>query len=207
MRLIPGLLAAATLALATSANAAINLSNVQNPTGFIDAEGREWLPAGEGGLPFGVDPTQAMSAQCNVLTGWCGNQWNSLHWASLSEVSQMIAEITGQPAPPPGLTSLNGAGADLLQAALGDTMYVMGNSFDTAVTRDGYALNTFARFDFTTAPYVATGVGSYGTFKCTSTCDDPEFTAMGWVAVPEPSTLALMVTGVGIVLLARRRAT
>jgi hypothetical protein len=207
MRLITGLLATATLALATSANAAIDFQNVQNPTGYIDAQGREWLPAGEGGLPAGVDPLQAMSAQCNVLTGWCGNQWNSLHWASLSEVAQMVAQVTGQPLPPPGTNILNGAGAAALEADLGYTSNFLGNTYDTGVTRDGYALNVYAQFDFQNPPYAATGAGSYGTFKCVSTCNDPEFTALGWVAVPEPSTLALMVAGVGIVLLARRRAT
>jgi hypothetical protein len=119
----------------------------------------------------------------------------------------MVAQVTGQPLPPPGTNILNGAGAAALEADLGYTSNFLGNTYDTGVTRDGYALNVYAQFDFQNPPYAATGAGSYGTFKCVSTCNDPEFTALGWVAVPEPSTLALMVAGVGIVLLARRRAT
>jgi len=190
-----------------TANADISWQNdIENATGYIDAEGREWLPAGTGGLPLGTDPIQAMSAQCNVLTGWCGNQWNSLHWASESDVAQMIAEVTGQPLPPIGTFSNNGAGAIALEVGLGSTMFIQGNSFDTGVTRDGYAMNVAVKTQFG-APYTVTGAGTYEVFQCTSTCNDPEFTAMGWVAVPEPSTLAVMAVGVGAVFLVRRRKT
>jgi hypothetical protein len=207
MRLFTGLLATSALTLSLSANAQISWYNdIRNATGYIDAEGREWLPALVDGVPLGSqDPIAAMSAQCNVLTGWCGDQWDSLHWASMDEVAQMITEITGQPL----MTYSNdGASALAIELGLGYTSAPPGYSFYTAVTRDGNLLNVDVRTDYHGLPYYVNGIGDYQIEQCapnTYQCRDTTFTALAWVAVPEPSTLAVMGVGVGAVLLARRK--
>jgi len=191
-----------------SANAQVSWQNdIHNASGYIDAEGREWLPALVDGIPLGtIGPVDGMSAQCNVLTGWCGNQWNSLHWASMDEVAQLITEVTGQPLM---TSSRDGAGAIALELGVGYTTFSGSTSYYTAVTRDSYFVNVDVKTDYR-PPYTVTGDGGYDVYHCAtkSACNANEFTAWGWVAVPEPSTISLMGCGIAMVLwMRRRRAT
>jgi hypothetical protein len=203
MRLSLGLLVAVTLALPLAAHAqATTEHDIFTATGFIDAEGRDWLPVGNLSLPPYQDiPTTFMESKCDVLTGVCND---GLHWASASEVAQMIAEATGEP-----FTTQNndGAAAIALESYLSNTFWDgFGVSAYSGVTRDGFILDVSVTTDYL-PPYTVTGKGDYRLRQCVDAgdCDDNYSTALAWVPVPEPSSLGLMGVGLAAVFLVRRR--
>jgi len=206
MQLTAKILAIATLALPLTAIAtpvATNLNDIFGATGYVDAEGRDWMPNGE--FVLGNAGTWSyMTSHCDATTGLCATQWNSPQWADLAEVQQLFAEITGLPA---AAHSNDGTAAIAIQSVLGDTFAVGGNSDYSGITRDAGLVEVAVRYDPFVAGFPLTGAGGYSIGSCQPPqgCSDASFTGFTFVAVPEPATLGLMALGVVAIDVARRR--
>ena len=204
MQLIPKLLAATILALPLIANAtATDLNDIFSATGYVDAEGRDWVPSGEFTLGS-ADTWSVLTSQCNAVTGSCGNQPNSPQWATTSQVEQLFGEITGLPTS--GLSN-NGTAAIAIQSVLGDTFAEGGVSEYSGVTRDGSLFNVAVGYNLSNTEL--TGAGGLSISSCypnpTVTCSDESFTGFIYYpsAVPVPASLGLMalgLAGIGFVL-------